>query len=120
MDEKAEQLLENINKVLINEGLPFNKTKEDELEMIEKYSIPAIQNLKEIQSALYNDFSAGGKGLKGKMKALVIRKMANVSRNTLELALMRQQKFNDNVVTILEYLVKENKKLREREKNLSN
>ena len=112
MDDNADKLLLNINKVLTNEGIPLNKTRENDLEMIEKYALPAIQNLKEIQSALYNDFFVGGKGIVGKAKGKIIRKMANVSRNTVELALMRQQKFNDNVVTILEYLLSENKRLR--------
>jgi hypothetical protein len=79
--------------------------------------MPAIKNIKEIQSALYNDFYVGGKGLKGKLKSLAIRKMANVSRNTVELALMRQQKFNDNVAVVLEYLIQENKKLHNRLKD---
>ena len=117
MDKKAEKLLKDIDEVLASEGISIGESKEDEFEMIEKYSLPAIQNLKEIQSALYNDFYVGGKGLKGKVKGKVIKKIANITRNTVELALMRQQKFNDSVVLILEYLVKENKRLRE-EKNV--
>jgi hypothetical protein len=112
MDEKAEQLLDKVNDVLANEGVPLRKDKEDMFTMIEKYALPAIQNLKEIQSGLYNEFFIGSKGLKGKLKAMAIRKIANVSRNTVELSLMRQQKFNDNVALILEYLIDENRKLR--------
>jgi hypothetical protein len=111
MDEKAEKLLDKVNDVLSAEGVPLKKEKEDQLALIEKYALPALQNLKEIQSGLYNEFFIGTKGFFGKLKAMMIRKIANVSRNTVELSLMRQQKFNDNVALILEYLVAENKRL---------
>lgn len=116
MDEKSEKLLGNVNKILREEGLSLQADKEDSLEMIQKYAMPALHNLKEIQASLYNEFFVGSKGPLGKLKGKVIGKIANVSRNTVELALMRQQKFNDNVVTILEYLVEENKRLKEEAK----
>jgi hypothetical protein len=114
MDNDSDKLLENVNKVLEEEGIMLKKYKENPLETIEKYALPAIRSLKEIQSALYNDFFVGGKGIKGKIKKKIIGKMANVSRNTVELSLMRQQKFNDNVTMILEYLIDENKRLHDK------
>ena len=111
MEQNGEKLLDKVNEVLSDEGITLAKEKTDQLEMIEKYALPALQNLKEIQSGLYNEFFIGSKGPFGKLKAMVIRKIANVSRNTVELSLMRQQKFNDNVATILEYLIEENKRL---------
>ena len=57
-------------------------------------------------------FYLNEQGFSRKIKSQLIRKIANVSRNTVELPLMRQQKFNDNVVLLLEYLFEENKKLK--------
>ena len=111
MEKNAEELIDKVNEVLANEGMPLKKDKINQLEMIEKYALPALENLKEIQSGLYNEFFIGSKGPLGKLKAMIIRKIANVSRNTVELSLMRQQKFNDNVALILEYLVEENKRI---------
>jgi len=114
MDEKAEKLLDKVNTVLSDEGIPLTTDKADQFEMIEKYALPALHNLKEIQSGLYNEFFIRSKGPFGKLKAMIIRKIANVSRNTVELSLMRQQKFNDNVASILEYLIEENKRLKDK------
>lgn len=116
MEQNGEKLLDKVNDVLSDEGITLAKEKTDQLEMIEKYALPALQNLKEIQSGLYNEFFISPKGPFGKLKGMIIRKIANVSRNTVELSLMRQQKFNDNVASILEYLIEENKKLREEKK----
>jgi hypothetical protein len=114
MEKNGEKLLDKVNDVLLDEGITLSKEKTDQLEMIEKYALPALQNLKEIQSGLYNEFFISPKGPLGKLKGMIIRKIANVSRNTVEISLMRQQKFNDNVATILEYLIEENKRLKDK------
>lgn len=110
----ASELLKKIREnIEISEvsasGVPVNPE-----ELISKYAIPALNNLKEIQSGLYQDYFLAEQGLARKLKNKAIRKLANVTRNTVELPLMRQQKFNDNVTAVLEYLFEENAKLKKR------
>jgi hypothetical protein len=44
-------------------------------------------------------------GVSGKVKAKILRKLANVSRNTVEQSVTRQQKFNEAVYRLLKLLV---------------
>lgn len=95
-----------------NEGIDIEKLILDRL-------LPSLDELKEIQSPLYEPFYSEGNGTIKKLKGKVIRKIANVTRNTVELSLSRQQKFNDNVSLILSFLVKENQDLKKKLDKLS-
>ena len=110
------ELLEEVRKLLKDEG--YMRENIDIEKMIIERLLPSLDELKEIQSPLYEPFYSEGNGTLKKLKGKVIRKIANVTRNTVELSLSRQQKFNDNVSLIISYLVKENielkKKLKEK------
>lgn len=108
----AEELLNKIRTALKSEGLEAEMATADPELLVTKYAIPALNNLKDIQSSLYTDYYLDESGLQRKLKNKVIRKLSNVTRNTVEMPLMRQQKFNDNVTAVLEYLISENAKLR--------
>lgn len=110
----ATQLLEKIREHIEATEITADSANLNAEELVTKYAIPALNNLKEIQSGLYQDYFLNDKGLSSKLKNKVIRKIANVSRNTVELSLMRQQKFNDNVTAVLEYLFAENSKLKQK------
>jgi hypothetical protein len=114
----AETLLAKIRKDLDESEISSLDSGLDAEAMVAKYAIPALNNLKDVQSGLYADFFLDESGWQRKVKNKVIRKIANVARNTVEIPLMRQQKFNDNVTAVLEYLFSENKKLHERIKEL--
>ena len=105
------KVLEEVRKLVKEEG--FGEAgKADEEQLVIDYLLPALEELKEIQSFLYEPFYATDASLVRKLKNSVVRKLANVTRNTVELSFMRQQKFNDNVSLILSYLLKENKRLK--------
>ncbi len=108
----ATELLEKIREHIDATEITTDSAHLDAEELVTKYAIPALNNLKEIQSGLYQDFFLNDNGFTSKLKNKVVRKIANVSRNTVELSLMRQQKFNDNVTAVLEYLFAENAKLK--------
>lgn len=110
----AEQLLAKIKEDIEMTEVSAIGTKLSAEELVVKYAIPALNNLKEIQSGLYQDYFVSDKGFSRKLKNKVIRKIANITRNTVELSLMRQQKFNDNVTAVLEYLFTENAELKKR------
>lgn len=110
----ASELLQKIRVDMKETDLVANEAQLDPEELVSKYAIPALNNLKEIQSGLYQDYFLAEQGLVSKLKNKVIRKIANVTRNTVELPLMRQQKFNDNTTAVLEYLFTENAKLKSR------
>lgn len=107
-----EEIIEKVKEMLSEQGI-VGSEKPDPDELVFKYLLPALDELKEIQSALYEPFSSSETGMVRKVKNGLIRKMANVTRNTVELSLMRQQKFNDNVSLIIRYLLEENRKLKE-------
>ena len=114
----AQTLLKKIRKNLRETEISDTDKQIAPDELVVKYVIPALNNLKDVQSALYRDFFLDEVGLERKVKNVIIRKIANVTRNTVENSFMRQQKFNDNVTAVLEYLFTENAKLKEKIKIL--
>jgi len=110
--DRASELLAKIRQLLIKEDLLTETDRPSPEDMIKKYALPSLNGTKDILSSLYSPFYLNEQGFSRKIKSQLIRKIANVSRNTVELPLMRQQKFNDNVVLLLEYLFEENKKLK--------
>jgi hypothetical protein len=117
--ERVEELLSGIRELLIKEDVIAESDKPDPEELIMKYALPSLNNVKDVMGSLYSPFYLNEQGLTRKLKSQLIRKIANVSRNTMELPLMRQQKFNDNVALLLEYLFEENKKLKAELRKLS-
>lgn len=113
MDKLQEKIiLEKAREILKNEGWQQNSKPEME-KIIKEYLLPALDELKEIQSPLYEQFYQGGDGTVRKFKNKLINKIANITRNTVELSLMKQQKFNDNLTLIVTYLLEQNLKLKE-------
>jgi hypothetical protein len=110
--DRASELLASIRESLIKDDQMEETDKPEPEELIRKYVLPSLQNIKDVMSSLYSPFYLNDQGFSRKIKNQLVRKIANVSRNTIELPLMRQQKFNDNVVLLLEYLLEENLKLK--------
>jgi hypothetical protein len=108
--ERQQKLLEEVRKLLAEEGYRSGQEPDAE-ELITRYVLPALESSKDIQRHLYTDFTGGGGGIRS-LKNKVIKKFANVTRNTVEKSFMRQQKFNDNVLILLRYLLQENEELR--------
>ncbi len=67
---------------------------------------------KSILGGLYYDFRKSEQGLARKLKNLIIEKIANIVRNTLERPLQTQQKFNEQVYYLLTMLQMENSALK--------
>ncbi|MFQ5493123.1 MAG: hypothetical protein ACE5DX_03130 [Candidatus Dojkabacteria bacterium] len=112
---KKEDLLESVRKLVKDEGV--DNAEIDEHELIDRYALEAVGSSKDVLGQLYFDFTSG-RGILRKIKNLVIDKIANVSRNTVERSLMKQQRFNDNTALLLRYLYEENRKLTEKIRKL--
>lgn len=112
-----QELLKEMRKLIINRGEDGSDTPLSDEELADKYALAAIEHNKNVLQELYFDFTNTGGGVVRKSKNAVIRKLANISRNTMELAIIRQQKFNDSVYFVLKYLIEENKKLRHQQKS---
>lgn len=110
--DRAAELLAKIREYLVKEDQLEVSVKPEPEELIKKYALPSLNNVKDILGSLYAPFYLDDQDFSRKIKNKMIRKIANISRNTIELPLMRQQKFNDNIVLLLEYLFEENLKLR--------
>ena len=78
-------ILEKAREILKNEGWQQNSKPEME-KIIKEYLLPALDELKEIQSPLYEQFYQGGDGTVRKFKNKLINKIANITRNTVELS----------------------------------
>jgi hypothetical protein len=109
-DSNSEKLLSDVRAELNNDGVKLT-SKQDQKELMEKFILPALESSKDIQRHLYSEFTTDGNWLRG-LKNKVIRKIANITRNTVEKSFMRQQKFNDNLFKLSSYLLEENKHLR--------
>lgn len=116
LDNKAQELLKKVRDLLKSEGRNLESNIGDEADLMKDYVLEAIKNTKDIQKHLYAEFLPKGKGFTRRIKNLILGKIANVTRNTVERSLIKQQKYNENVALLLEYLFKENQKLCEQVK----
>lgn len=114
----SQTILKKIRKIIRYEEIAQEGEKYDEKELVEQYLIPSLESNKDIQRALYSPKFEKSGGLINKFKSFILRKIGNVATNVVEKSFLRQQKFNNSLKLIVEYLVKENKELRERVKSL--
>jgi hypothetical protein len=113
----SKELLKEVRKLIDERGEDGSDTQISDGELAEKYALEAILHNKNVLQEMYYDFAPASGGVARKAKNKVIRKFANIARNTMELTVIRQQKFNDSVYFVLKYLLEENKKLRNELKN---
>lgn len=116
--QSPQELLQKVRELVEQEGLGSNQELSEE-ELIKKYIIPALKNTGEVQSDLYLDFTPSTGGFLRKIKNNILRKVSNITRNTVERSWMKQEKFNKHLVTLLEYLYQENLRLRSEKENES-
>ncbi len=107
------ELLARVRELIKAEGGTGGSEKSPEDEIL-KYVLPSLQNTKDILSDLNKDVFTRGSGIRGKVKHKVMTKVGNIARNVLERSLMKQQKYNDNLLLLFEYLLRSNLELRER------
>jgi hypothetical protein len=114
MIPSSENILENVKKILIEEGANINEKNDDPEYLLSEFVLPGLSNSKDILSALYSFQTRERSGFLGKMKSLVQRKLVNIMIGTMEKQSMKQQKFNDLTVKAIEILIEENRSLKER------
>jgi hypothetical protein len=105
------ELLENLKKYISEKDVLYDIDKEISEEKLLEYLLAGIDSSKDIQSGLYANTNKQG-GFIRNLKNVIINKLANITRNVVELPFMHQQKFNDSVYQLLEYLVRENLELK--------
>jgi len=110
-----DQLIANVKKFLKEkEGFDVDGSKVSGIDLIDKFLIPALRSSKDSLTALYDYFPKKRSGLLGKIKNKIEILVSNMVKSNLEKQSLRQQKFNDVVVQILEILTEiEKKKLEE-------
>ena len=113
----GEELLEKVRKLLKSEGVNSRNKVEVENE-VEEYLLPAMDKFRDVQRFLYEPFLNSKSGFVGKFKIVLLSKMGNVARNVVERSFARQQKYNDNVYTMLMHLYTENRELKKRVSDL--
>lgn len=113
----GEELLEKVRNLLKSEGVNSRNKLEVENE-VEEYLLPAMDKFRDVQRFVYEPFLHSKAGFIGKIKTVVLSKMGNVARNVVERSFARQQKYNDNVYTMLMHLYTENRELKKRVSDL--
>lgn len=113
----GEELLEKVRNLLKSEGVNSRNKVEVENE-VEEYLLPAMDKFRDVQRFLYEPFLNSKSGFVGKFKIVLLSKMGNVARNVVERSFARQQKYNDNVYTMLMHLYTENRELKKRVSDL--
>lgn len=109
--DNQKSILQRVNEFLKDQGVELTAQKSQK-EVIEQYILKTLRNNKEIQKDLYTPITFASDNKLRKLKNFVINKIANITRNTVEKSLTKQQKYNDNVLLVLEYLITENQQLR--------
>jgi hypothetical protein len=109
----TQELLNDLKKYIAEKDVLHDVDAEISEDKMIEYILVGIQSSKDIQSGLYANVEKQG-GFIRSLKNKVIGKIGNVARNVVELPFMRQQKFNDSVYLLLEYLLKENLALKEK------
>lgn len=107
----SDKLLTNLREYIKDKNLTDAQNDFDKKELLEEYVIPNLSTYKDIQGELFKKMDMPEGGIVRNVKNKVINKLSNVSKNTVERSVAKQQQFNNAVFLILEYLLEENKKL---------
>lgn len=108
---KPEHVLTSIRNILKTEGVQVH----DQLgqgEIVRQYVINTLEKNKDIQQALYQPITFDNQSIVRKLKNSVINKIANIVRNVVEKSFIKQQKYNDNLLIVIQLLLKENEELK--------
>lgn len=113
MIEKKE-ILEKLNIYLEEKGI--SKTNDDisNEEKLRRYGIKSLESTKGILQDLQSYSPPSGDSLTRKIKNKIIGLIRNVSISTIELLVIRQNKFNELTYQFIDMLQKENSELRSR------
>jgi len=111
--KQGNNLLKQVDNYLSSQGVS-SKDIEDKKTIVAKYLLPALSESKDIQSPLYQELIHEKSGFLAKIKAIIAKKIISLSRNVVEKSFLNQQKFNNNLVEIVSFLVKENQELQKK------
>lgn len=105
--ENAKMFVSRMRELLNEEELGGMRREDDPDVLIREYVLPALESSKNVLADLYHDIH-GGSGPFARIKRIIITKVANISRNTMERSMISQQRYNDMVYTLLKYLYEKN------------
>lgn len=113
-NETTTDILQGLKNYISDEHLQLSSEKyQDNDPRLVKASLEIAESTKSILGGLYYDFRKPNQSKLRKLKNLVIGKIANIVRNTLERPLLTQQKFNEQSYFLLKLLLKENEQLKQ-------
>lgn len=104
----ADELLARLRDLLEQEGISIPENTKTDGKMIESYVLPALENSQNVLADLYTDIAGGSGSFKG-LKQKLVQKIASVSRNTMEKSMIRQQRYNEMMLTLVRYLYEQQK-----------
>jgi len=122
MDNKkdiAQEILNRLREYMKNKEISDNVRHSISDDELLEYLLSGIDASKDIQSSLYPTNERPG-GIIRKIKNLIIGKVSNITRNVVELSIIKQQRFNEGLTGVMAYLVKENKELKKEVEELKN
>lgn len=114
------ELLNKVASIRKSEHFNLKTNKNNGISKEQKVKI-ALEIAKDTQGVLRHlnrEFRKPDRGFIRTLKNKVIGKIGNIVRNVLDKPLISQQKYNQQVSFIIDYLFKENKNLKKRIKEL--
>jgi hypothetical protein len=114
------ELLDKVASIRKSEHFNLKTNKNNGISKEQKVKI-ALEIAKDTQGVLRHlnrEFRKPDRGFIRTLKNKVIGKIGNIVRNVLDKPLISQQKYNQQVSFIIDYLFKENKNLKKRIKEL--
>jgi len=108
----SNKFLTDLKNYAKSEHLDSDNSYLENNERLTTAALELADKSKSILGGLYYDFRKADNSFMRKVKNLIIAKIANIVRNTLERPLLTQQKFNQQSYFLIAELYKENKLLR--------
>jgi hypothetical protein len=107
-----DQLLTALHSYLDEKGLSETTAQLDNSTKLREYGLPALAATKAILQDIHTYRPPTGGGIARTIKNKIIAVVKNVTISTMELAMIKQNKFNELTYQFIELLLEENKELK--------
>lgn len=110
-NDQSKQVLAKLDQFLSEKGLAETTTQMDEKTKLTQFGLPALNATKAILQDIHSYRPPSGSSPLRVVKNKIINLIKNVAISTVELAMIKQNKFNELTSQFVVYLMAENERL---------
>lgn len=110
-NDQSDQILSKLDQFLKEKGLSEGGEPMDEKTKLTQFGLPALNATKGILQDIHSYRPPTGGSFTRVLKNKIINLIKNVSISTVELAVIKQNKFNELTSQFIVYLMSENERL---------